>query len=526
MGSEMYKNKFFKHYEDNKGVSVEIQQRDEPIFYELEDVPTNYPQRKVVRSMLSRNLDWEDEMNGMMNKMLVPVFSRKRGRTMEYFGLPFFILLDREEQKDFYAILAKVCERYQSLTTSRLFEDTKDSDEENSETSGVATSDEEGVVVNGEGELVEDGKRVRDNDEKEGYVDVRMEDVSEEETRKKPKNPYSRSNLDKLKELFNMKIAVKASHGADRTSVLTGWSDSNVSGDLVSRIRLQTPPPPTPPMRKPYRSDESEEDYDLEEEPLANAPEPLQESDDDGQFNDRSPYKKSSFTPMKPGFFYGNKKANNKKSKLYREQSPGSAPATPVSPEEQAPLLKLGEALVCDWDEDGYDSIFGARSRDDMRGYPLWDDIPLYHDAELEAKRQLRDIRRKRGTHLEDCLAEFAKEEILSETDPWYCPRCKVHRRASKKFELWKSPDILVIHLKRFSSSRISRDKIDALIEFPIEALDLTDRVGNKEEGKEQIYDLFAVDNHYGGLGGGHYTAYAKNYEDGKWYHFDGASLS
>ncbi len=29
-------------------------------------------------------------------------------------------------------------------------------------------------------------------------------------------------------------------------------------------------------------------------------------------------------------------------------------------------------------------------------------------------------------------------------------------------------------------------------------------------------YELYAISNHYGGLGGGHYTAYAKNGE--KWF--------
>lgn len=29
-------------------------------------------------------------------------------------------------------------------------------------------------------------------------------------------------------------------------------------------------------------------------------------------------------------------------------------------------------------------------------------------------------------------------------------------------------------------------------------------------------YELYAISNHYGGLGGGHYTAYGKN--RGKWY--------
>lgn len=33
------------------------------------------------------------------------------------------------------------------------------------------------------------------------------------------------------------------------------------------------------------------------------------------------------------------------------------------------------------------------------------------------------------------------------------------------------------------------------------------------------LYDLYAVTNHIGGLGGGHYTAYCKN--SGDWYKFD-----
>jgi len=81
-------------------------------------------------------------------------------------------------------------------------------------------------------------------------------------------------------------------------------------------------------------------------------------------------------------------------------------------------------------------------------------------------------------------------------------------------------------------------DKIDALVEFPIEGLDLSDVViGNKyvdgedgmNEGKPKeslIYDLYAVSNHYGGLGGGHYTAYAKNSVDGNWYYFDDSSVT
>lgn len=40
----------------------------------------------------------------------------------------------------------------------------------------------------------------------------------------------------------------------------------------------------------------------------------------------------------------------------------------------------------------------------------------------------------------------------------------------------------------------------------------------------EPVYDLFAVSNHFGGLGAGHYTALCKLNEDGKWYTFDDSS--
>jgi len=31
------------------------------------------------------------------------------------------------------------------------------------------------------------------------------------------------------------------------------------------------------------------------------------------------------------------------------------------------------------------------------------------------------------------------------------------------------------------------------------------------------VYDLVAVSNHFGSTGGGHYTAFAKHSEDGRW---------
>lgn len=44
------------------------------------------------------------------------------------------------------------------------------------------------------------------------------------------------------------------------------------------------------------------------------------------------------------------------------------------------------------------------------------------------------------------------------------------------------------------------------------------------QEGQKTVkYNLFAISNHFGGLGGGHYTAYCRK-EGGRWYEFDDSS--
>ncbi|XP_021342964.1 ubiquitin carboxyl-terminal hydrolase 15-like [Mizuhopecten yessoensis] len=134
-------------------------------------------------------------------------------------------------------------------------------------------------------------------------------------------------------------------------------------------------------------------------------------------------------------------------------------------------------------------------------------------------------LQRKQVLQLDDCLELFTRIEQLGENDLWYCPQCKKHQQATKKFDLWSLPDVLIIHLKRFSYNRYYRDKIDTLIEFPYNGLNLKKYIINKDDGT-MTYDLIAVTNHYGGLGGGHYTAYGKSVDDNEWHYFDDSSVS
>jgi hypothetical protein len=65
------------------------------------------------------------------------------------------------------------------------------------------------------------------------------------------------------------------------------------------------------------------------------------------------------------------------------------------------------------------------------------------------------------------------------------------------------------------------------LVQFPITDLDITDYAVQKpKDGSRILYDLYAITNHYGSMGGGHYTAYAKSCKMNKWYLFDDSGVS
>ncbi|KAG8088141.1 hypothetical protein GUJ93_ZPchr0010g8575 [Zizania palustris] len=134
---------------------------------------------------------------------------------------------------------------------------------------------------------------------------------------------------------------------------------------------------------------------------------------------------------------------------------------------------------------------------------------------------------RQEAVNLFSCMDTFLKDEPLGPDDMWYCPRCKEHKQASKKLDLWRLPEILVVHLKRFSYSRYMKNKLDTFVNFPIHDLDMS-RYSNHSARSDQppIYELYAVINHYGGMGGGHYSAYAKLVEENSWYHFDDSHVS
>ncbi|KJE89809.1 hypothetical protein CAOG_008488 [Capsaspora owczarzaki ATCC 30864] len=131
---------------------------------------------------------------------------------------------------------------------------------------------------------------------------------------------------------------------------------------------------------------------------------------------------------------------------------------------------------------------------------------------------------------LEKCFAAFTTEENLGPNDHWFCPNCKDLQPAAKQFHLWKLPDVVVVHLKRFQYSKSWRDKIEANIHYPMRGLNLAPFVAAEaqlhNEPDTMLYDLVGVVNHFGGMSGGHYTAFALHAPTNQWYNYNDSHCS
>ncbi|XP_036122022.1 ubiquitin carboxyl-terminal hydrolase 4 isoform X2 [Molossus molossus] len=175
-------------------------------------------------------------------------------------------------------------------------------------------------------------------------------------------------------------------------------------------------------------------------------------------------------------------------------------------------LLKLNSrsTLAIDWDTETRSLYYDEHESEAFEK----------HGSMLQPQKK-----KKTAMALRDCIELFTTMETLGEHDPWYCPNCKKHQQATKKFDLWSLPKILVVHLKRFSYSRYWRDKLDTVVDFPVRGLNMSEFVCDLS-ARPYVYDLIAVSNHYGAMGVGHYTAYAKNKLNGKWYYFDDSNVS
>ena len=127
----------------------------------------------------------------------------------------------------------------------------------------------------------------------------------------------------------------------------------------------------------------------------------------------------------------------------------------------------------------------------------------------------------KDAKSLEDCLKSHTGLTELDEDNQWRCDECHQLSHAQKRTVLWKTSDVLILLLKRYSHGR----KISRFIEYG-ETLDIRPYSLNYNRGESTTkYALQGISVHGGSLGGGHYYAYCKNHLDKKWRKYDDTSV-
>ncbi|KAH6625711.1 hypothetical protein C7974DRAFT_361139 [Boeremia exigua] len=548
MASEVYSHKFYRHFDDNATISeCQITTRDDVYFYELEHAPSNWPAPKKkakYKSFMSHSSD-EDIPNSaspLHDKVLVPVFQRGpsassyRGSSYAMALWPFHIVVTREEAKDYDAILRKVLAKVaQSTSRPILTELGGNSSDQSRPGSDVVLTTEEDALPNSD-------PRVKDGSiEGEDMVEVTMTDaeVPVAGTAGHAELPEVLKDGAFINPEFRHLFEIKYSRKGNEF-VPTGWNsiDHQKALDPISK-RIPVPSERADSEQSSRAGSESSSEED------ANSPHSAADADTEAAIeeanvssDDEMPsielvepseplkggrQKKKSKKARKHERKLERKQMNNKNWKAKKTRVPEQPVFADDRNDENEGLIRLGEAIVLDWNPEAFDALFGGLNADDSRGMDVLKTIETFDDPEIREKKAKRIARKKSGITLDECLTETSKSETLSEDNPWYCSNCKEMRRATKTLDIWTVPDILIFHLKRFSGFRSFRDKIDDKVDFPVEGLDLTGKVGFPE-GKGLVYDLFAVDNHFGGLGGGHYTATAQNFFDKQWYNYNADS--
>lgn len=126
-----------------------------------------------------------------------------------------------------------------------------------------------------------------------------------------------------------------------------------------------------------------------------------------------------------------------------------------------------------------------------------------------------------KNNDLYDCLDTLCNEQQLDTNNKLRCGFCGLSNRAHKKTLFWKTPKILVIHIKRFG---IGSQKITTNINYPINDLDLSNYIDSKSPFRTNYkYDLIGINlhqalGHSNNINAGHYVSIVKDMFNNNWY--------
>ena len=134
-------------------------------------------------------------------------------------------------------------------------------------------------------------------------------------------------------------------------------------------------------------------------------------------------------------------------------------------------------------------------------------------------------ISSSKGIKLESAFVNFCLPEILDGKDRYLCESCNELVQSTKTLTLKSLPQVLCVQLKRFRHDSYFSSKLNNVVEYPLEGLDLRhflhkEFIGSPLSSNSE-YDLLGIVNHRGSFNGGHYVAYCRNLETGRWLEFD-----
>ena len=199
------------------------------------------------------------------------------------------------------------------------------------------------------------------------------------------------------------------------------------------------------------------------------------------------------------------------------------------------PILKNTEILVAEWESsDVFNHEFDVSIEDESV-------------AEALGQRGSEQKRNDERLTLEHCLGEYGNVETLSED--YKCDKCKAKGTTKTKVDIWRLPDILVIHMKRFVYTMYVRGKLNNLVHYPVHGLDMSPflsaeaRQGLQEmkaanelnmhvpsgdnAQSDHVYDLYATVHHVGTMNGGHYVSTCRVEGEGdNWYQFNDRNVT
>eukprot|EP00913_Durusdinium_trenchii_P006746 g6342.t1 len=135
-------------------------------------------------------------------------------------------------------------------------------------------------------------------------------------------------------------------------------------------------------------------------------------------------------------------------------------------------------------------------------------------------------------TTLRSSFESLTKTEQLDEDNALWCDGCQTKVRAFSTISLAVTPSVLMLQLKRFD---FKRHRLDDAMSFPLEDLNLSSFLSSPEglaevmqsidqkspveaHQRHVVYDLLGTIVHSGTASFGHYQAFVRSCEDGRWY--------